>query len=984
MDTLRNATIIAVLILQAASAAAQTTTGDISGRIEDAQGSPMVGVVVRATNTETGVARETHSDRNGVYRLAGLQVGTYDVVGTATGMRTFRSSGIVMNIGRDVPLSFTMQVAGRAENVTVTAAGSLISLLSPRSSAVGEVVDLSRIEGLPLNGRQFANLAATVPGVGLSFHSDSTKSAQYAPQISGGNGRNVNYIVDGGDNTDDTVGGLLQLFPLEAIQEFTVLTQRFDTEYGRSNGGVLNIVTKSGTNQRRGSWFTLLRDESLNAQTFTERKNDRDKQPYQRYQFGGSLGGPIVANRAHYFGAYERTNQDTKQVVNTLGVFPAEDGIFDVPFREDLLIGKVTATFGTRQYVSLRYGRDHNTQPSGAGPTIAHSAWATSTNSFDSVNVNHNWVARSSLLNEVVVQYADFVNDIPANSTGPSFALQNGVRGGTSVFAPQRTEQIKWQFRDDLSWTVSGHFGRSHDLRTGVSWIHEPRLRVFTGAFTQGLYTLAQMDLNGPVTDVMVIGNNPTANFPLEQYGFYAQDDWRISTRLTLNLGIRWDYVDGFPIDQSGNANFLAMQLAGASGRFAGTLLDDFGAEPRPDRDNVQPRLGAAVDLFGDGRDVIRGGWGLYTDFGYIASNALIAAFDAAQAGIVFLASDTNGLRKADGSLFRVTDPLEAIAFRNTVTGGASPSGEVVSPLLEQPYSQQTNLGWSHQLNASTVFTADYVRVNGRDLNMRVRPNVRINGPQRLLTGVNISPNSGSFRTALSKGSSRYDGLILAFRRRLSRGIDTSASYTLAKATSDVGTAYDEIAQNLIQDIRDPFGPVQQGPSARTDSRHLLSISGIVHAPWDVTVAPIFYYRSTLPVHTAEGIDVNGDGTANDKTVQAYRYTGVGDDYVATFEEAGTCATVNCSRRAGVSQLNLRVSRAFELWGGIRIEAIGEMFNVFNATNPSFALIQNRMISAFPNPGFVLNPGFMQPNGYAGDVGQPEQRVGQVGFRLTF
>jgi hypothetical protein len=172
---------------------------------------------------------------------------------------------------------------------------------------------------------------------------------------------------------------------------------------------------------------------------------------------------------------------------------------------------------------------------------------------------------------------------------------------------------------------------------------------------------------------------------------------------------------------------------------------------------------------------------------------------------------------------------------------------------------------------------------------------------------------------------------------------------------------------------------VQQGPSVRTDSRHLLSLSGIVHAPWGVRVAPIFYYRSALPVHTFEGRDLNGDGTVNDRTEHAYRYTGIGADNKATFEEEGTCDTVNCSRRAGFSQLNFRVSRAFTLPGGVRVEAIGEMFNVFNAKNPSFALIQNRLT----NTGAV-NLNFMQPNGYAGDVGQPEQRVGQIGFRITF
>jgi len=344
----------------------------------------------------------------------------------------------------------------------------------------------------------------------------------------------------------------------------------------------------------------------------------------------------------------------------------------------------------------------------------------------------------------------------------------------------------------------------------------------------------------------------------------------------------------------------------------------------------------------------------------------------------VFQATDQAGLRKADGTFFHVGDSLETIALRNAVAGGPPPAGEVVSPLLEQPYSRQSNFGWSHQLGASSVVSADYVRVDGRDLNVRVRPNVLINGV-RLLAAVPISPKNMNFRTALSKGSSRYDGLILAFRRRLSQGVDASASYTLAKATSDVGTAYDEIVQNLIQDIRDPFGPVQQGPSARTDSRHMISISGIVRAPFRVSVAPIFYYRSALPVHTFEGVDSNLDGNFNDRTAHEYRYTGIDADNHATVEEGGTCRTVNCSRRAGVSQLNLRVSRAFPLMRGLRIEAIGEVFNLFNAKNPSLALTQRRILATG-----ALNPLFMQPTGYAGDVGQPEQRVGQVGFRLTF
>src|SRR5437867_1312352 len=158
-----------------------------------------------------------------------------------------------------------------AETVNVTGATPLIET---SSSAVGGVVDVRRIESLPLNGRQFANLAATIPGVGLGFHSDPTKSTQYSPQIAGGNGRNLNYQIDGGDNNDDTVGGLLQLYPLEAIQEFNFITSRYKAEYGRSNGGVMNIVTKSGTNRWQGSFFELFRDTKMNAETETEKITD--------------------------------------------------------------------------------------------------------------------------------------------------------------------------------------------------------------------------------------------------------------------------------------------------------------------------------------------------------------------------------------------------------------------------------------------------------------------------------------------------------------------------------------------------------------------------------------------------------------------------------------------------------------------------------------------------------------------------------------
>jgi hypothetical protein len=304
-------TIITSMILVCALAApayAQQTTGNIQGRIIDAQKAAVPGVTVTAKNTETGFTRTDVSDAEGAYRLNSLPVGIYDVHAEIAGFAPYDRKGLHVDVAQTLDANIELNLAGVSENVNVSAEQPLVQTTN---SSVGGMVDVKRIENMPLNGRQFANLAATIPGVGLGFHSDPTKSTQYSPQINGGNGRNLNYQIDGGDNNDDTVGGLLQLFPLEAIQEFNFTTSRAKAEYGRSNGGVMSIVTKSGTNDLHGSFFELFRDKSMNARTQTETLNEVPKGDYRRNQFGGSFGGPIVKNKAHYFVAYERTQQDT-------------------------------------------------------------------------------------------------------------------------------------------------------------------------------------------------------------------------------------------------------------------------------------------------------------------------------------------------------------------------------------------------------------------------------------------------------------------------------------------------------------------------------------------------------------------------------------------------------------------------------------------------------------------------------------------------
>src|SRR5262245_29163239 len=385
-----------LVLLGCTSAFAQQTTGSITGRVVDQQGAAIPGVTITAKMPTTGFMRTEISDAEGLYRLNSLPVGIYEVNAELSGFATVSKKDVEVNVATVQAIDFSLKVAALAETVNVTGATPLIQTAT---SSVGGIVSPRRIETIPLNGRQFANLAATIPGVGLAFHTDPTKTTQYAPQINGGNGRNVNYLIDGGDNNDDTVGGLLQQFPLEAIQEFNFQTQRFKAEYGRSNGGVMNVVTKSGTNTYQGSFFELFRDDTMNVRTQTQKLANVPNQDYQRNQFGGSVGGPIAKDRIHFFAAVERTQQDTKQAVNTQGLFPSQDGIYPIAYRENIGTAKGTAVVSPAQYLTVRYGRNTNSQPYGASPVTTPDNWGDSSNTLNSANVNHNWVLGGSKLN---------------------------------------------------------------------------------------------------------------------------------------------------------------------------------------------------------------------------------------------------------------------------------------------------------------------------------------------------------------------------------------------------------------------------------------------------------------------------------------------------------------------------------------------------------------------------------------------------------
>jgi hypothetical protein len=980
---------------------AQGSTGAVSGTVTDSSGAVIPKASVQVKNIATGQVQQTPADAQGRYSIAELPVGNYEAEASAPGFQTVIRPGITLTVGAQTVVDFSLMVGQTQQAVTVE---SKVSQVDTLSSSVASYVEQKQINDLPLNGRNFTDLVSLAPGVSSGTQiGNGGRNLLYGVEnnfsVSGARSEGQAYLLD---NTDiqgfwahgSGSGVMGTTLGIEAIAEFSLLTNTYSAQFG-GNGAVVNAVSRSGTNAFHGSGYEFVRNSALDAANFFENANGAPKAPFSQNQFGGSLGGPIVKDQAHFFFAIERTNQDKTQRVSTGGLFPDKDGVFPVPYRETPFTGKVTANVTPNQFLAVRYGRDTNSAPYGAAPNSTPDNWGDSTNKYNSINLNYNWVLGGSKLNEFIFQFADFGNNILSRSSAPNESFPNGLSIGANVNTPQTTQQRKFQFRDDFSWHNSGGGGLGHDFKAGVNFINEPRLFITFNTGKGAVFnTHITNDVNGPISLVTVSDGDASANIPMKQFATYIQDDWRISDRFTLNVGLRYDLMTGYQFDESLNPNFVAVQAAGAAGKLAGIVgLENAGLTPKEDKNNFQPRIGGVLDVRGDGKDIIRGGWGMYMDVGYTNSNVLFAAADSTGKGFgqTFNVNVTNGIKNPDGSFYKAGQPLSNIASQNQVvsTGAFPLFGQWVDPRLQAPYQMQSNAGWSHELNSDTVISADYVNSLGRDLNFRPRLNQRIPGslsnPRRLQALVpTLTPNTNGTRPTLSRGESEYNAMILSLRRRLSHGMDFSASYTLQKGISTIGAAADELNTANIQDPNNPFDdPRQLGPNLNTDSRHLVSISATFQLPFGVRIAPIYLYRSALPVNLIDGRDLNLDGDAVDIPATAY---GV-DSFDAnaptgsqtTFKELGACETVNCGRGMSQQQTNLRLSKVFGLGGRAHVEAIGEIFNLFNNINASgFRARVNIPATGAPDPQLL------EPTTFSGDFRRPEQRIGQLALRFTF
>ncbi|MCA1592685.1 MAG: TonB-dependent receptor, partial [Acidobacteria bacterium] len=861
------ALMLAWSLLLPSSALAQTAnSGVITGVVQNEKGEVVPNAIVRAVNIGTNAAREAKTSGEGVYEISQLAPGTYRVEVEAQGFSRSVQDNVVVNVLQRTTINPELRVGAIGETVNVSA--ETAPLVETTKTDVSGVIDQRRLENLPVNGRSFASLAILIPGATLAPSFDPTKSRVGTFSVGGATGRNVNITVDGGDNKDNAVGGILQNFSMEGIQEFALSTQRFSAANGRSGGALLSVITKSGTNDFHGSIFGFFRDDKLNANapallakanTFIFEPGDAVKPPFSRQQFGGSFGGPIKQDKAFFFGTIERTRERGNSIVSSsdraeirfLEPFGYKAVQFlPQPFNDWQYTLKGDFNIASNHTLVTRFaGQNNNALNDQAGFLLVRtdlSGGNESLNTLYSFLANETWAVNQSTVNQFTYQYSTFDNRINATTDLNNLAFPGGIVVGRNGNVPQQTIQKKHQFRDDLSWNRG-----NHGFKFGADFVYEPTLGgifAFTsapsysfnfdpadiannpGQFPQGFRT--HQVLPGPITckilldentctaadlagfgvvsQIDLAGGNPAFDLRdgAKQFAWYVQDDWKVSPRFTLNIGVRYDVDIGFVDAGHARENrvFRALQIIGSP----------FGQHtPKDDKNNFSPRIGFAWDLRGNARSVLRAGYGIYYDQSFLN----VPLFAVQQANPEIYANFTN----SDDNL-AIDSPPPAIP-RPLTNPRPNSRGRMLDQDFESPYSQQWNVGFAQELGSNMALEFDYVHILGLheftslDINPRPGPlrnlqrgnssppnSQRILAPQfaahaaELIAAFGTATPFARITVAQSDGRSRYDAFTVSFRKRYANKYQLNAHYTLSKAQAWFGQTGDfgNQAQNVF------------------------------------------------------------------------------------------------------------------------------------------------------------------------------------------
>ena len=860
--------LLAVLIVAVpTSSAGQNIGATLQGLITDAQKAVLPGVTVTITNVDTGVSRTSVTDNTGWYRAAALMPGTYELSTDLTGFVTYKRAGLTLTTGQEPRIDIMLQVASVKETVQVVAAAPLVDTTK---NTIGMTVTRKDLDSIPLVSRNFLDLANMTPGVtGVGGGGVNT-----AGQLS----RNNSYLVDGVSNDDTIVSSSRGGFSLEAVREYVVLANQFSAEYGVSSGAIVSVVTRSGTNTNEGRVFYFARNDALDAQNPFSRAQGSGKAPFSQQRGGGFWGGPIVRDKMFYFSSYEGNHIEQTSVI-TSPLVPVDEREWPNPTNQHQAFVKVDNQLTSSHSIAARYRIDRNMQKgNGIGGNNTHDRGSDSLTRDQDGVVNDTLVLSNHSLNEFRFQASQRYNNIdPFNYVPvgtPAISRPSG-NFGKAVNLPQGRTEKRYQFVDNFSVTKSQHdlkFGTDISVIRGSSYF--PRTNDGSFVFATDK-PFDPADLSTYPTQYTVEHFNPNFILPNELYAFFAQDTWRATGRLTLNLGVRYDFETGY--------------------RKINGVPDD--------HNNVQPRIGFVWSPVSDARTAIRGGWGLYVDRSFLNVQLDVAAAQN---------SDT----------IVIANPGYPDPFSRGTLGTVTPSKTVVASNPQAPQTQSVSLGVQREIRPGLSVSADGVysrgkyQFNNRDLNYPLFPG----GPRP-------DPSIGRIIMFGMEGNSWSSALLSSVQYRPQHGPSFGVSYTLSKSLRDV-----EDFQYFAQDELNPGA--DKGPS-NNDRRHQLVVNFNWNLPGGVQFAGLASSRSGLPWNVTTGVDNNLDTqTNNDRPDLAVPGGNPLDKatYNASFTRRVGNLPRNVNRGPNYFSLDARVSKHFTL-PRMKPELFAEAFNLTNYVN---------------------------------------------------
>jgi carboxypeptidase family protein len=960
-----------ILLLPSVSIA-QNPGGALRGTVQDQSGGRIPSAKVVVQSAETGIVREAACNDRGEFRIDGLMPGNYQVIVSADGFAEAGSSvTVVVSSVRELTVTLKLPAVQQTIILDDQVRSVTTQSIDPASSVHQAVIFQQDLQTIPLAARSFANIAYLAPGTEPVEPSDPTKARITAVSTGGSSGLNNELSVDGADNSDDWIGGFLQNFSPEAIQEFAVRTAQEDADTGRTTAGSFVISTKSGSNEWHGDDAFYERDASLNARFPIDNPAPNPKQPFSRQNYVGTLGGPIVKDKLWFFSSFEYVHENASIAysANSQAQFGAlsqlaSDGLISdngttvdsipvassvpVPFRDYLGLIRFDWAQSDNSHWFLRAASDsYITRNALVQQATLPSTGATTHNNYLNLVISNQhtfgpyWVASlvfgaSGLhLTQSRNSNLGFALAFPFSSTASTISGLETFGDDQFITAitafPVLRNQEKYQFRYDVS-----HDSGPHAQRFGVNFIHEPVLSGALAATRETLLTYSRdpafyaanpsqfyfsLSCAPPVPAGVDCQATPAGDGSFSQVvqrlGFYAEDSWRATRRLTVNYGLRYDTTFGLFIASGHNQN-VNPALAG-NGVISGI--------PHDYRKAIAPRLGLAYSFGAWGDTVLRGGVGMY--FNDLAQNGWVEAFTA-------------------------------VNNFNLQTDGGPPS--LIDPNYHTPYALHATAGIEHAFNANWILSADWTLETG------------MHGYRRY-----DFPNVAVFR---SDNRSSYKALALHLQGNVTKRLSLVANYTLASAKTwgcEIGELFDYV--NGVCNPLDAFAPGDYGPSGE-DVRHRAVLAGTMHAPGGFDITFLSQAESARPITLT---------------------TPVGNRAVVN----GLKTSLDEFRGTPYLQTDLRLTRPFKFRDRWSVAPFVEFFNLFNRNNPGNNYIPD--ISVLPVPvndlnnvtALCLNPACTQttpvtsgkqllaPAGALGDFFGPGTTVGipfaaQAGVRLTF